>query len=160
MKKETQEQENSSKSLECLQEAKELVKDMPMPISDKAAPAAEPVPVVTASQPEPRLTHAPASNTKIKSSVATRPKTSTAGPLDFQYQVLENIVHDSLESFAQDLKQDIQNMHIELLRQFQSQKVKFIPNIIERIERNVFRIHAQFSSFRRIKPSPRRKPTS
>jgi hypothetical protein len=42
---------------------------------------------------------------------------------DFQYQVLKNIIQDSLESFSLDLKQDIQNMHIELLRQFQTQKV-------------------------------------
>ena len=42
---------------------------------------------------------------------------------DFQYQVLKNIIRDSLESFSLDLKQDIQNMHIELLRQFQTQKV-------------------------------------
>lgn len=42
---------------------------------------------------------------------------------DFQYQVLKNVIHDCLESFSLDLKQDIQNMHIELLRQFQTQKV-------------------------------------
>jgi hypothetical protein len=42
---------------------------------------------------------------------------------DFQYQVLKNIIHDSLESFSLELKQDITNMHIELLKQFQTQKV-------------------------------------
>lgn len=122
MKKETQEQD---KSLECLQEAKELVKDMPMSSSETIAAAAEPSPAPLVSPREASVTHPTASTNKSKTSLEHRPKRSGLGDSDFQYQVLENIVHDSLESFAQDLKQDIQNMHIELLRQFQSQKVIF-----------------------------------
>ena len=41
----------------------------------------------------------------------------------FQYQILENIVQDSLADFRDQIRSDVQNMHLELLRQFQIQKV-------------------------------------
>ncbi|CAG8511546.1 2652_t:CDS:10 [Ambispora leptoticha] len=42
----------------------------------------------------------------------------------FQYQVLENIVEDCLHEFRISLRNDIQNMHLELLRQFHIQKTE------------------------------------
>ncbi|KAG0263637.1 Protein nedd1 [Actinomortierella ambigua] len=42
---------------------------------------------------------------------------------DFQVQILENVIQDCLSDFRQEMRRDIQNMHLELLRQFQIQKI-------------------------------------
>jgi protein NEDD1 len=42
---------------------------------------------------------------------------------DFQMQLVKNTIDDSLEAFRFSIHRDVQNMHVELLRQFQIQKV-------------------------------------
>ncbi|KAG0225818.1 Protein nedd1 [Actinomortierella wolfii] len=42
---------------------------------------------------------------------------------DFQVKILENVIQDCLNDFRQEIRRDIQNMHLELLRQFQIQKM-------------------------------------
>lgn len=44
-------------------------------------------------------------------------------PQSFQYQVLQNVVNDCLEDFRAQLRADVQNMHLDMLRQFWVQKV-------------------------------------
>ncbi|KND02365.1 uncharacterized protein SPPG_02835 [Spizellomyces punctatus DAOM BR117] len=43
-------------------------------------------------------------------------------PSTFQYQVLQNVVNDCLEEFRSQLRADVQNMHLDILRQFWIQK--------------------------------------
>ena len=52
----------------------------------------------------------------------------TANASSFQYTVLENIIQDALEDFRHQIRLDIQNMHVELVRQFQVQKVSCFEN--------------------------------
>ena len=137
MKKDSQETPGSfDKSFQCLQDAKDIVKDIPTnDLAFKPADqdtGAHDSTLSNAITPfrAPVTPHVPPKVESVPSSVK-RPEPTTAS-LDFQYQVLENIVHDSLDSFAQELKQDIQDMHVELLRQFQSQKVKNVKLTIRK----------------------------
>ncbi|CAG8552745.1 5105_t:CDS:10 [Paraglomus occultum] len=51
------------------------------------------------------------------------PSSNTAsGVSQFQYQVLENVISECLHEFRTAIKNDIQDMHLELLRQFHIQK--------------------------------------
>ncbi|TPX71799.1 hypothetical protein SpCBS45565_g00931 [Spizellomyces sp. 'palustris'] len=43
-------------------------------------------------------------------------------PSTFQYQVLQNVVNDCLEEFRSQMRADVQNMHLDILRQFWIQK--------------------------------------
>ncbi|KAJ3292156.1 Protein nedd1 [Borealophlyctis nickersoniae] len=43
-------------------------------------------------------------------------------PSSFQYQILQNVVEECLQEFRVQLRNDVQNMHLELLRQFQIQR--------------------------------------
>ena len=43
----------------------------------------------------------------------------------FQTELIRSIVDESLQSFREVIHQDIQNLHLELLRQFQMQQVSF-----------------------------------
>ena len=43
----------------------------------------------------------------------------------FQTELIQSIVDDSLQSFRTQIHQDIQNLHLEMLRQFQYQQVLF-----------------------------------
>ena len=95
------------------EELKDLVKDIHQDSTPKPSNI-----LATATAPEPALL-----NKSVPVSNASNESNSHTTSSNFQYQVLENIVHDSLEAFAQEIKQDIQNMHIELLKQFQTQKV-------------------------------------
>ncbi|CAG8599339.1 2358_t:CDS:10 [Paraglomus brasilianum] len=47
---------------------------------------------------------------------------AASGLSQFQYQVLENVVSECLHEFRTAIKNDIQDMHLELLRQFHIQK--------------------------------------
>lgn len=60
---------------------------------------------------------------KMSAMVPSLAQSSNASGGSFQYNVLENIVQDCLADFRDQTRSDIQNMHIELLRQFQIQKV-------------------------------------
>ncbi|KAI8804768.1 hypothetical protein BJ742DRAFT_444895 [Cladochytrium replicatum] len=46
------------------------------------------------------------------------PLTSSQGVSSFQSQLLENIIEDSLQDFRMEIRKDIQNVHLEVLRQF------------------------------------------
>ncbi|KAI9090542.1 WD40-repeat-containing domain protein [Phlyctochytrium arcticum] len=41
----------------------------------------------------------------------------------FQYQVIQNVVNDCLDDFRSQIRADVQNMHLDLIRQFWIQKV-------------------------------------
>ena len=43
---------------------------------------------------------------------------------DFQTQFIKNLIDESLEAFRFSIHRDVQNLHVELLRQFQIQKVR------------------------------------
>jgi hypothetical protein len=47
----------------------------------------------------------------------------TEDVIDYQTKILENVIEDCLSSFRNELRDDIRNMHLEILRQFQIQKV-------------------------------------
>lgn len=53
-----------------------------------------------------------------------RKESSENDPSSFQYKVLENVVSDCMSNFREQIRNDIKNMHLELIRQFQIQKVK------------------------------------
>ncbi|KAI8898576.1 WD40-repeat-containing domain protein [Globomyces pollinis-pini] len=48
----------------------------------------------------------------------------------FQYKVIRNVVEEVMVDFQESIRQDVQNLHIELLREFQIQQNE-IRNIIE-----------------------------
>jgi hypothetical protein len=54
---------------------------------------------------------------------------STTGTL--QTKILEGVVEDCLMNFRAGIRNDIQNMHLELLRQFQIQKME-IEGLLKR----------------------------
>ncbi|KXS20720.1 hypothetical protein M427DRAFT_51700 [Gonapodya prolifera JEL478] len=50
---------------------------------------------------------------------------------DYQHQILENTVDQALQRFRAGLRNDIQNMHLELLRQFQLQRDELEAMLIQ-----------------------------
>ncbi|KAI9204602.1 WD40-repeat-containing domain protein [Polychytrium aggregatum] len=51
------------------------------------------------------------------------PQTTKEGTvLSFSSQILENVIEDCLQSFRVQIKQDLQNMHLDMLDQFRSQQ--------------------------------------
>ncbi|KAL1922055.1 uncharacterized protein VTP21DRAFT_10697 [Calcarisporiella thermophila] len=50
---------------------------------------------------------------------------STSAASSFQLGVVQNVIKDCLEEFREALRNDIHNMHVELLRQFYMQKMEF-----------------------------------
>jgi regulator of extracellular matrix RemA (YlzA/DUF370 family) len=44
-------------------------------------------------------------------------------PMSLQHRVLSSVIEETLAEFRLEMKEEIQNMHLELLRQFQIQKV-------------------------------------
>lgn len=59
----------------------------------------------------------PANNQTVTHTTST-----TENSVQFQRQLLQSVVEECLESFRQSVHQDIQNLHLELLRQFQAQQ--------------------------------------
>jgi len=60
---------------------------------------------------------------KIVTELDKTTTTTATTPAQFQIELVRNILDESLQSFRYQIHMDIQNMHLELLRQFQIQKV-------------------------------------
>ncbi|KAG9306704.1 hypothetical protein G9A89_004251 [Geosiphon pyriformis] len=69
------------------------------------------------------LTDISTSSSNVSNSTPAKPNDNITPPT-FQYQVLENIVDDCFQEFKISLRNDIQNMHLELIRQFYIQKTE------------------------------------
>ena len=75
--------------------------------------------LVTAVDDEERIQK---NSKEIASKILKSTSSTHNGVSSFQYHVLENIIQDSLSDFCSQIRFDIQNMHLELLRQFELQK--------------------------------------
>ncbi|KAJ3340371.1 Protein nedd1 [Gonapodya sp. JEL0774] len=73
-----------------------------------------------------RLNHQPsATNARTTGLATSMSSTSPAfqqSTPDFNHQILHNAVDQALQQFRAGIRNDIQNMHLELLRQFQAQR--------------------------------------
>ncbi|KAL7749098.1 hypothetical protein RI367_005503 [Sorochytrium milnesiophthora] len=56
-------------------------------------------------------------------SATPRSPVLSAQPSAFSTQLLENLIDDAMQSFRESVRNDIQNVHLELLRQFEIQKL-------------------------------------
>jgi hypothetical protein len=56
------------------------------------------------------------------------PLESTSGgtPNTFQLRVVEGVIEDCLQDFREEIRADLQNLHLELLRQFHIQRVSHL----------------------------------
>jgi hypothetical protein len=54
------------------------------------------------------------------------PSAGKLEPTQFQYQVLKSIVHDIVQDHFQSLHEQINDLQIEMIRQFQIQRVNII----------------------------------
>ena len=61
-----------------------------------------------------------------KIAATAQTKLSESPSSSFQYHVLRNIVNECLQEYHEQIRADIQSMHVELIRQFQIQKVYII----------------------------------
>ncbi|KAI9143039.1 hypothetical protein BKA69DRAFT_1064020 [Paraphysoderma sedebokerense] len=97
------------------------------------------------SRPEQATLHSQAVNAKHQVRADENvPPNQTLNTTTFQLQLLENVVDDCLSGFRASVRNDVQNMHLELLRQFQIQKAELeamfrkytnIDALVEEVER-------------------------
>ncbi len=79
----------------------------------------------TIKKPAPQLQPAVlASHSSGSGSEYTSPPQSVNQALQFQQQLLQGVISDSLASFREEVLGQVQNLHLELLRQFQIQQME------------------------------------
>lgn len=70
-------------------------------------------------QPAVHTSHGSGSNPEFAS-----PSQNTNQAVQFQQQLLQGVISDSLSSFREEVLGQVQNLHLELLRQFQIQQME------------------------------------
>ena len=58
----------------------------------------------------------------VRTSVSGATTSSSSSVQPFQMQVLRNMMEESLEDFKDEIRQDVFNLQIEMLKQFQVQQ--------------------------------------